>query len=160
MCRSPVPKLALALLPLVLLTALMLSARSWAGQWGWSVHYGSPHVSYGHYRYGAPYYTGRWHYPWYPSRWERRYWDDRYRYPYRYPYRSTPKPKPQPKVVVQSPPRTLTQEQTERGSRATLPANARLIQTGQGTRYQWQGQCYRYDYLVDRYQAEPCPPQP
>ncbi|MBY5922596.1 hypothetical protein [Ferrimonas balearica] len=152
MCRYP------ALNRQTLLASLLLaiSGGALAGDWGWSIHYGSPSVSYGHYRYGDPYWSSRWRYPWYPSHWERRYWRDwGYRYPYRY---STPdRAKPQPKPLVVPTDTTLRQAQTPRNSRASLPANARLIQTANGTRYQWQGQCYRYDFLSDRYQAESCP---
>ncbi len=159
MCPSPVLKRVLMLAVL----ALAISPGVRAAEWGWSVHYGTPYVGVGHYRYGDPYWSGRWRYPWYPSHWRSYRWRDwgspypyAYRYPYRYP--SLPRIAPaKPRVVTLPVDTTIRQEQTPRGSRASLPANARLIRTDQGTRYQWQGACYRYDYLSDRYQAVPCP---
>ncbi|MBY5993223.1 hypothetical protein [Ferrimonas balearica] len=148
MCRSPVLK------PLLLLTALLLAGPAQAGgSWGWSVHYGSPSWSYGHYRYGDPYWNSRWRYPWYRRSWQRSYWDD-YR---RYTYPRRPRPAPAPKVVTAASERTLSQEAVPGGSRASLPANARLLMTPDGPRYQWQEKCYRFDYLGDRYLPVSCP---
>ncbi|MBY6187353.1 hypothetical protein KUV89_12045 [Marinobacter hydrocarbonoclasticus] len=156
MRRSLVLKVVLAAAALML--SVLPGKPATAGNWGWSVHYGSGYSHYGHYRYGSPYWSSRWRYPWYPSYWNRhdwRNWDHRYRYPYRHSER--PAKVVAPKRVPVPVDTTLSQEQTVKGSRGSLPANARLMQTDKGTRYLWEGVCYRYDFPSDRYLAETCP---
>ncbi|GAA4893073.1 hypothetical protein GCM10023333_27860 [Ferrimonas pelagia] len=98
-------------------------------------------------------------------RWDRR--DNRYRYdPWFQHYRQDLRrrertrravTRPAPVTVIPERQRTVQHDTTARGSRAALPANARIVQTDAGTRYLWQGVCYRFDWQQKRYQAEDCP---
>ncbi|SHI04269.1 hypothetical protein [Ferrimonas marina] len=137
-----------------MIEALLLSASLMLGDVHWSVSYGNGWGPYWRSGYGSRW-DWRYGYDWrYRHHWRNDPWFDRYRYDrYRPPRRR------EPEVRVIAPPQdtTIASEQVERGSRSSLPANARLIQTDQGTLYRWEGSCYRMDWGSQRYLVVDCP---
>ncbi|MBT1444076.1 hypothetical protein KJI95_06005 [Shewanella sp. JM162201] len=59
----------------------------------------------------------------------------------------------QPRLVEPVPPAQITrsQSQSQPGSLASLPDNARVIMVNGKPRYEWQGQLYRLDWETQRY---------
>ncbi|WP_345879368.1 hypothetical protein [Shewanella algae] len=112
------------------------SRSHWGLYWGVNNPWLSP------WRYD-PWNRWQWDDPWYRDRWHRPY-----------VYRRQPKPEP---VVVAPPQRVTTHFETlaDTGSRASLPANARVIQQGNRTLYQWQGKTYQFDWQSQTYRPLP-----
>ncbi|GAA5186685.1 hypothetical protein [Ferrimonas gelatinilytica] len=106
-------------------------------------------------RYRHDPFWGR-HDPWFDRYRHDRYRHDRYHhYRYRRPQAYILPDPPRPRVIP--PPVTLRQEQVAVGSRATLPANARTRVGPDGVLHEWEGVCYRLDWVEDRYLVADCP---